>query len=52
VSAILKLLPQKWTEKVPSVVDEDNMVKDDAIMNVFNKHAKAKVSQKGQNASI
>lgn len=45
-SALLKLTPAEWTEKIPVAVDENKPVSDDdPIMSMYNKHANAKVTK-------
>lgn len=37
VGAILKFTPQKWIDKIPSVVDENKPPSEDKLTGVFNK---------------
>jgi len=46
VSVVLKMLPNKITEKIPALVNEDQDQKEDKLLNAFNKQAQAKVSKK------
>jgi len=42
VSAFFKWLPNKVTEKIPVLVNEDQAVQDDKLMSAFNKQANSK----------
>lgn len=42
ISAILKWLPNKVTEKLPVLVNEDQAVQEDKVMSAFNKQANSK----------
>jgi len=42
VSAFLKWLPNKVTDKIPVLVNEDQAVSDDKLMSAFNKQANSK----------
>ena len=50
ISAILKLTPAEFFEKMPIVVDENKAVdENDPIMSAYNKQAHAKVNVKKEN---
>jgi P-type Ca2+ transporter type 2C len=46
IGTFLKWLPNKITEKIPALVNEDKNVEDDKLIQAFNSQAKAKVSKK------
>lgn len=46
VSAFLKWLPNKVTEKIPALVNENEKVEEDKLLAAFNKQAKAKITKK------